>query len=244
MLGMRRNLLRLAGVGACLFGLATASAAADVVEVGVTPTKVIAPSCPKGASASQCTIILTQVTALETLRDAKAYPTTIRKAGEIVAWTVGLSRLASSRTTALKDIRYLDHTYGGTTQAAITVLAPVGKRRKFGWKVVAEGPIVHLQPYLGYVVQFPLATPLQVVPGDVVALTVPTWAPVLSIDLAPGQFAYRQSRRANCSNPPGVNQAELTVGATAQYGCDYPGTRVEYSAIEITNPVKPKNYVH
>lgn len=242
MLGMRRNILRLAGIGACLFGFVAASAGADVVELGVTATKVIAPACPKNATAAQCTIILTQVTGLETLRDGRAYPTTIHRSGEIVAWTIGLSRLSSNDKTALSDIRYLDHTYGGTTQAAITVLAP--QRGKFTWKVVAEGPIEHLQPYLGNVVQFPLATPLQVKAGDVVALTVPTWAPVLSIDLSSSQFAYRQSRRANCSNPPGVNQAELTIGATAQYGCDYPGTRIEYSAVEITNPVKPRHYVH
>ena len=29
----------------------------------------------------------------------------------------------------------------------------------------------------------------------------------------------------------------------AQYTCDYPGTRVEYSATEITNPVAP-NAIH
>ena len=34
------------------------------------------------------------------------------------------------------------------------------------------------------------------------------------------------------------------IGATATYGCDYPGTRVEYTATEITNPVQTKNFVH
>ncbi|MBV9338952.1 MAG: hypothetical protein JO243_23940, partial [Solirubrobacterales bacterium] len=50
-------------------------------------------------------------------------------------------------------------------------------------------------------------------------------------------FAYRQSRSRNCNNPPAASQAQLTVGQSARYACDYPGTRVEYSATEISNPV-------
>ena len=29
----------------------------------------------------------------------------------------------------------------------------------------------------------------------------------------------------------------MTVGQNARYVCDYPGTRVEYSATEVTDPV-------
>jgi hypothetical protein len=101
-----------------------------------------------------------------------------------------------------------------------------------------------LQPYLGQVVQFPLTTPLPVKPGDVVALSVPTWAPVLTFNLPPKKFAYRQSRSANCKNPAATEQAQLTIGSTASYGCNYPGTRVEYTATEITDPAPTKNFVH
>jgi hypothetical protein len=36
----------------------------------------------------------------------------------------------------------------------------------------------------------------------------------------------------------------LVTGAVASFGCDYPGTRVEYSATEVTTPQIPSNYVH
>ena len=71
--------------------------------------------------------------------------------------------------------------------------------------------MVHLQPYLGYVVQFPLATPIPVVPGEVVALTVPTWAPVLTYNLST-KIAYRQSRTANCAHAGHYQNAQLTIG--------------------------------
>jgi hypothetical protein len=34
-----------------------------------------------------------------------------------------------------------------------------------------------------------------------------------------------------------VIQAQLTIGQQARYGCNYQGTRVQYSAEEITTPV-------
>jgi hypothetical protein len=215
-----------------------------VTELGATKTALVAPTCPPNVTPAQCTIILTRSTALETIRDGVAYPTTVKKAGRIVAFTVGLSSLSSSRSTRLSDIKFLDHQYGGTTQVAITVLRPSGKKKLRQWKVVATSTVFHVQPYLGEVVQLPLTTTLPVRAGDTVALTTPTWAPVLSIDQPTNRFAYRQSRKANCNNPPGTSQAQMTPGSKARYVCDYPGTRVEYTATEVTTPPIPKNYVH
>jgi len=241
------------GLGAAL---APAGASAQTVELGATKSPVIAPSCPTNLPPSKCTIVLTRTTGLETIRDGVDYPTTARQSGVIVAFTVGLSRLSNNATTAHNDVHYLDSTYGGNTEAAVAVLKPVSNRRLFKWQLVAESPLFHLQPYLGTVVQFPLANsvgepgapamaaPLPIAKGDVVALTVPTWAPVLSFDLAPKDFAYRQSRRANCTNPAAAEQAQLTLNSIVQYRCDYPGTRVEYSATEVTSPTPPANQIH
>jgi hypothetical protein len=192
-------------------------------------------------SSAKCTIILTRVTALETVRDGVTYPTKVTAPGEITAFTVGLSNLSSSKTTQNNYIHYLDGAYGGTPRVALAVLAPGGgKKTQWRWKVVAETPIYHVEPYLGSVVRIPLDTSLPVAKGDVVALTTPTWAPVLSIDLDAKKFAYRQSRQYNCNSAAASNQAQLTVGNIASYGCDYPGTRVEYSATEELYPFGTK----
>jgi hypothetical protein len=217
-------------------GLAPSSAFAAQIELGATPSPLVAPVCPPGVSTSNCTIILTRVTALETLRDGRAYPTRVTQAGRIVAFTVGLAALSTNKSTQKSIIHYLDATYGGTARVALTVLAPVGKRTQWQWKVVAESPIYHVEPYLGQVIQIPLDNSIEVTPGEVIALTSPTWAPVLTIDVASKQFAYRQSRRANCDHAAASNQAQLTLALTTSYACDYPGTRVEYSATEITYP--------
>jgi hypothetical protein len=244
MVDMKSSRMAAAAVGGLLAALVPASASAAVIELGSTTSKLVAPTCPPGVSPANCKIVLTQVTALQTIRDGIAYPTTVKKAGMIVAFTLGVSKLDSNRAKAKADIHYLDTTFGGTTQAAIAVLRAKGPKSKRQWAVTAESPVVHLQPYLGQVVQFPLTQGLPVKRGDVVALSVPTWAAVLTFNLAPSKFAYRQSRSANCQNPAATEQAQLTIGSIGSYGCDYPGTRVEYTATEITNPVQTKNYVH
>jgi hypothetical protein len=238
MLEMKRIWLLSAASAAVFTAGVPAVASAQIIELGATSTPLVAPSCPAGVSPANCKIVLTQVTALETIRDGVAYPTTVKKAGSIVAFTVGLSRLAADRATARSDIHFLDQTYGGTTRAAITVLRPKGKngKKQRNWTVVGESPMFHLQPYLGQVVQLTLPAPLAVKPGDTVGLTTSTWAPVLSIQLPSSKFAYRQGRSSNCTSPPTTNQAKA-VNQTASYKCNYAGTRVEYSATEITSPV-------
>jgi hypothetical protein len=216
--------------------LVPATAVAATIELGATKSPLVAPVCPPNVSSAQCTIVLTRVTALETLRDGIAYPTTVKKAGRIVAFTVGLSKLSSSKSTQKTYIHFLDQTYGGTAQLAVTVLKPVGKHSSFRWQAVGTSNLFHVIPYLGQVVQLPLETSIEVKPGYVVALSTPTWAPVLTINQPTSKFAYRQSRSANCNNPPSTSQAQITTGSTATYSCNYPGTRVEYTATEVTYP--------
>jgi hypothetical protein len=235
-LNMKRSLMATVGAVA-LCGLVPAAANATVTELGATTTPLVAPACPAGVPPSQCTIILTRATALETIRDNIAYPTTVKSAGRVVAFSVGLSSLSTNANTAKSDVQFLDKTYGGDAQVGITVLKRVGKKNTWTWQVAAQSPIVDVQPYLGQVAQFPLTTSIPVVRGETIALTTPTWAPVLTIDLSTSHFAYRQSRTRNCNNPPSISQAQVSIGGSVAYSCDYPGTRVEYSATEVTNAV-------
>src|SRR5947209_75347 len=82
------------------------------VELGSTKSPVVAPVCPPGVSSSKCTIILTRVTALETIRDGITYPSRVTQAGTITAFTVGLSGLSSNKATQKSYIHFLDGAYG------------------------------------------------------------------------------------------------------------------------------------
>jgi hypothetical protein len=214
--------------------------------LGATKTPIGSPSCPPDPAKNGCNIVLTRATGLETLRDGVAYPTTVKKAGEIVAFTVGLAAITgSAQESAHQEIHVLDTDYGGVSLAGITVLkGGKGTAGNRPWTVAAVSPFEHLQPFLGYTVQFPLPHPIQVTPGETVALTVPTWAPVLSYLLTKSKFAYRQSRKTNCPNSGHYQNAQTTIGQVTPYKCDYAGTRVEYDVTEVYNAPAPKKYVH
>jgi hypothetical protein len=220
-----------------------ALAVAAIVELGdQTSTKLVAPTCPSGVKPSQCTIILTRDTALATIRDGVSYPTMVHRAGRIVSFSVGLSSLSTSTSTRKKDINFLNQTYGGDAQVVLTVLKRVGRKGQ-RWQAVANSGVWHVVPYLGSVAQIPLLTSIQVRPGEVVALSTPTWAPVLSIQQPTGN-AYRQARgsKPDCSRPSTKQQAQ-SKGHTSNFPCKYAGTRIEYAATEVTYP-QSTNPVH
>jgi len=244
----RFSLAIAAALGAlCLIGPGVASA--QIVELGQTSSSpVAAPSCPSGVSLANCFIVLPRTTAVQTESNGVLNPTKVTKDGWIVAFTVGLSKLTSDAPTELKLLKELDGRWGGPPQLVLTVLKPQPKNK---YTVVAQSATFHVLPFLGSVLQEPLSLPptfttmtaLPVKKGDVIGLTVLTWAPVLTYNLTASKYSYRQSRRANCTNPPGTQTAQTTVNSTQQYLCNYTGTRVQYSATEVVNQPYPKTYV-
>lgn len=233
---MKRSFLALSAAALVAAAL-PAAAAAQLAEVGATSTALVAPTCPAGVKPSACTIVLTRVTAVETLNDGHANPTAIRHAGDLVAVSLGISSLSTNAKTRKSDVSYLDGKYGGAPRVEVTVLRP-SNRKQYAWQVAATSSPIFLQHYLGQVAQFPLSKPLPVVRGERIALTVPTWAPVLSFDLTSNKFAYRQSRSANCASPPSSEQAQEKIGDIAHYKCNYAGTRAEYTVTEVTSPTR------
>ncbi len=248
-MNMKRFSLAVAAglAGLCL--IAPGVASAQIVELGATSNSPVAmPACPAGVSLADCRIVLTHTTAVQTETNGLVNPTRVTKDGWIVAFTVGLSKLVSDPKTELSLLKGLDARWGGPPQLVLTVLKPAPKNK---YTVVAQSATFHVLPFLGSVLQEPLSLPptftamtaLPVKKGDVVGLTVLTWAPVLTYNLTAGKYSYRQSRRANCIHSPGTQTAQTTLNATQQYLCSYTGTRVQYSATEVVNQPYPKTYV-
>jgi hypothetical protein len=243
---MKRFSLALAALVALLAAAATTwavtkppplgSQIGSTLQLGAPKTAIKPPVCPAGVQPQNCLIVMTRATAIETTTDGVTSPMKVNRAGEIVGFTIGLAQLSSNAKTAATYIKNLNSLYGGAPEAQLTVVKYANNKK---WTVVAEGPLVKLQPYLGYTVQFPLSKPIPVKAGESIALTVPTWAPILSYKLTSSLYSYRQSRNSNCGKPAPQQSAQLTVGETTLYGCFYPGTRVEYGATVLTNPVAP-----
>jgi hypothetical protein len=234
----------------CAAGLALipGTASAAMVALGQTPTPTVAPVCPKNVTLANCKIVLAHTTAIEAMSDSLVNPVRVNQEGFIVSFSVGLSRLVPKPKQRASIIDGLNGRYGGAPEVQLTVLKPGPKNT---YTVAAQSAVYPVLPFLGRVLNEPLGDPpkftgftaLHVVRGELIALTVPTWAPVLSLQLPKTQFAYRQSRRANCSSPPATQTAQTKVNQAAQYQCYYTGTRVEYSATELTMIKPPKHFV-
>lgn len=233
---------------AALAALLPAVASAQTAQIGETTTPLSVPSCPKQSSLAACHIVLTRTTALQVTSDAVINPMRVNQQGWLVSFSVGLSRLVPKASERAAIIKGLDSRYGGAPEIAISVLQPEPGN---AYKLVAQSATYTLTPFLGQLLQEPFSLPprftsftaLPVFRGDVVALTVPTWAPVLALNLSAGRFSYRQSRRANCNNPAANQTAQTQIGQSGTYGCYYTGTRLEYGATEIIDTKVPRTYV-
>lgn len=225
---MRRGAEMLA-VLALVWVSCAAPASAATIHLGHGP--VTAPTCPQSPSNANCTIILTWATAVNTDTNGVSFPTLVERPGRLTSFTVGLSKLSSDPHVATGDRIMLDSRYGGFPRVAITVLRPVGGEWLQHWRVSAESRPVDVEMDLGRVLRVRLGKPLAVLPGDIVALTTTTWAPVLAINLNPTRYSYEQSRATNCLTAGQAYYAQKP-GDVAAYRCRYVATEVEYSATE------------
>jgi hypothetical protein len=219
----RASTLIIASLAALLL-LLPAGSVAKLTEVGEIPqtTPVTTPSCPTSCLA------VTRTTGFQvkvaTNRGLLAAP----RKGTIVAWTIMLGKPNATQ------VKYLDSKEGGAAEAGIAVLRPQ-KTPKLGYQLVAQSPTVKLEQYFGQTAQFPLETTIPVKKGDVIALTVPTWAPALALGFG-NDTSWRASRpRTECAST-GSQTTQTTIGSTVQYYCLYSTARLTYSATLVSTP--------
>ncbi len=202
-----------------------AAAPATLTEVGVlgatTPPTV--PSCP----ASPC-LAVSRTTGFQVKVGSTHNPLGVTREGTVVAWTITLGK------PNVTQIKFFNANEGGVAEAGIAILAPQPKPN-LTYKLVAQSPMVKLQPYFGETAQFPLETTIPVKKGDVIALAVPTWAPSLALGFA-GTTSWRASRpRSGCTSTSSQT-LQSTIGSTLQYYCLYQTARLTYSATLVSTP--------
>lgn len=202
-----------------------AAAPATITEVGVigATTPATAPSCP----ASPC-LAVSRTTGFQVKVGAIHNVLSAPRAGTIVAWTITLGKPTATQ------IKYFDENEGGVSEAGIAILAPQPKPN-LTYKLVAQSPLVKLQPYFGETAQFPLETTIPIKKGYVVALTVPSWAPALALGFG-NDTSWRASRpKAGCTSTSSQT-SQTAIGTAVQYYCLYQTARLTYSATLISTP--------
>jgi hypothetical protein len=202
-----------------------AAAPATLAEVGVIPatTPPTVPSCP----GTPC-LALSRTTGFQVKVATADNPLSVTRTGTLVAWTITLGKPNASQ------VKFFNANEGGESEAGIAILQPVPKPN-LTYKLIAQGPLVKLAPYFGKTAQFPLETTIPVKKGDVVALTVPSWAPALALGFG-NDTSWRASRQKGGCTTTGTQTADMAIGGSVQYYCLYQTARLTYSATLISTP--------
>ena len=202
-----------------------AVAPAKLTEVGVigVTNPVTTPSCP----ATPC-LAVSRTTGFQVKVATVRNPMGVPRNGTIVAWTITLGKPNATQ------IKFFNANEGGVAEAGIAVLRPQPKPN-LTYKLVAQTPLLKLQPYFGQTAQFPLETTIPVKKGDEIALTVPTWAPALALGFG-NDTSWRASRLKKQCTSTNTQTAHTQLNISIQYFCLYQTARLTYSATLISTP--------
>jgi hypothetical protein len=224
---MRRLLATLVVSGAALLAI-PGVALGTLTEVGLTTAQLAAttpaqptPSCP----ANPC-LAVSRTTGFQVKVGTQRNLLTVPRNGTIVAWTITLGAPNKTQTA------FFNANEGGPASAGIAILRG---GPKLTFRLLAQSPIEALQPYFGMAAQFPLATTIPVVKGNIIALTVPTWAPALALGFG-NDTSWRASRAGNACTNTTTQTTQTTLESVIEYTCLYRTARLTYSATLISTP--------
>jgi len=206
---------------ALVAGAGAATTESTTVVLGSTAS-MPDPSCPE----SPCQAI-GSVTGFQVSTSQGSLPFRVPREGKVKSWTLTLSQPTSSQRS------FFNGFFGTPPEARLAILRRVPGTDPPRYNLRAQGAIKVLSPYLGQTVKFGASLPVQ--QGDVVGLTVPTWAPAFAQGL-PSNDAWRASREpGKCVNATDVRQGEpqQKVGTRATYGCRYSTARLLYTVTVV-----------
>jgi hypothetical protein len=209
--------LALAGVSAAL----AATASKTTVVLGGTAT-MPDPSCPE----LPCQAV-GSVTGFQVSTEQGSLPFRVRKDGKVKSWSLTLAEPTA------KQRSFFNGFFGTPPEARLAILRRVPGTEPPRYNLRRQGSVHVLSPYLGQTVKF--GANLKVEAGDIVGLTIPTWAPAFAQGLS-AKNAWRASREpGKCTNTTDVRQGEPQEkpGVRATYGCRYSTARLLYTATVV-----------
>lgn len=231
----------LAALVAILAPSAAESAPVRVIVLGQTPQMPRA-SCP-GKVVNKVPVVECRVeghvTGFQTAANGVGAPFEAPFEGKVVAWSIILSKPSTRETkTTSNEVGFFNEFFGTPSQARISILRPVGKTNPPKYKLVRQSPTETLNSFFGSTPTFVLDHPLVVLKGQIVALTVPTWAPMFALNVS-AENRWRANRaKGHCEKEADIKNghAQQGLGSTKAYGCLYSGARLLYTATLVKKP--------
>ncbi|MBS1894253.1 MAG: hypothetical protein JST59_23375 [Actinobacteria bacterium] len=210
-----------------LIVVAAVASAAGVEKTTVTlgaTSETPDPSCPN----MPCQAV-GSVTGFQVSTDQNQNPFLVKTDGTIKSWTLTLAQPTNSQRS------FFNGFFGTPPEARLAILRKVAGTNPPRYNLRRQGAVKVLSPFLGQTVKF--GASLKVEKGDIIGVTVPTWAPMFSQELS-AENVWRASREAGaCTNSTDIRQGrpQEEVGKRATYGCKYSTARLLYTATLVAN---------
>jgi hypothetical protein len=237
--------LALAAFLAALFAVinpGSANSAPLTVTVLGQTAETPPPSCPgkivNNVEVKPCRVE-GHVTGFQSIADGIARPYEAPYDGKIVAWSITLAKPSTVETdTTTDEVKFFDEFLGEPSEARIGILKPIEGTNPPKYTLVRQSPLEVLNPFFGTTPIFALKHPLSILQGQVVALTIPTWAPMFAFNVS-SENTWRGSRLPeHCSSKEDIQDGhpQQGVGKTKTYGCYYSNARLLYTATLVKSP--------
>ena len=233
---MKRSVLLIsvmAAAGALFAPVASArpAASARIVELGSQADD--APlNCP-GTTETPCVSAVRMTGYQGRASGGPKNPFYIRRDGHLIAFTVRLGKPTADETKFFAD------RLGTHSTARISVLRRGTTRKtRLDHRLINQSDTFELDRYFGSRPTFVFDKPIPVKKGNWIALTVPTWAPLLSPDLARTDW-WRSSRPKDTCEDFALRQFAMEdLREVAKFGCTYDHARLLYTVTYV-----PSNHV-
>jgi len=223
----RRVTFALGVAALALIALAAVAGAAGVEKTTVTlgaTSETPDPSCPN----MPCQAV-GSVTGFQVSTEQNQSPFLVRTDGTIKSWTLTLAQPTNSQRS------FFNGFFGTPPEARLAILRKIPGTNPPRYNLRRQGAVKVLSPYLGQTVKF--GASLKVEKGDIIGVTVPTWAPMFSQELS-AENVWRASREAGaCTNSTDIRQGQPQeeLGKRATYGCKYSTARLLYTATLVAD---------
>lgn len=222
---MKRILLLTSALAAAIAALAP-PASARIIELG-TPADEASLNCP-GTTENPC-VAAVRMTGLQGRSSGgRKNPYYIRREGHLVAFTLQLAKPSAD------EVDFFNNNFGTPATARISVLRRGDTRKtRLNYRLIRQSDVFELNRYFGSRPTFVFDEPLPVKKGNWIALTVPTWAPLLSTNLARTNW-WRASRAKGSCDDFGLRQFAMEdLRDVMQFGCTYHGARLLYTVTYV-----------
>jgi hypothetical protein len=233
------------GIAAVVAAMATALALAlGTGSAGAAQVTVLGAAAPATPSCPNACQAVGKTTGFQVAISGAKNPFVVPVRGRIVAWSIktGLpSTKPNPNNNNQSDMDFFNKTFGGTPKARISVLKPIVKSIRTGkpiYKLKNQSPVEDLSDFLGQTTTFTLDTPLRVKPNQIVALSVPTWAPAFAINQSADTRWQASRKKDKCNNTDDIlaGSPQDALGSLRAYGCTYTTARLLYSATLVADP--------